>query len=186
MPQKRNVKVCSVLGCIANAVARGVCREHASAKRTRQPCCMPGCKSQSQKDLLCRKHGAYGVCKAPTCLAMAANASGLCAKHGGNGFCSVDGCAAPAYSKGLCSTHAGGTKTVCGWETGCTTFTQARGRCLKHYAFGMCAHEECPTYALKVDGYCSKHSKKKECSVPGCSTNAQARGVCRKHSGLIC
>ena len=56
LPQKKKSKTCSVLGCIAHAVARGVCREHSSAKQTRQPCCMPGCKSQSQKDMLCRRH----------------------------------------------------------------------------------------------------------------------------------
>ena len=158
---------------------------HASAKQTKPPCCMPGCKSRSVKHMLCTKHGAHGVCKAPTCLTMAFNKSGLCQKHGANGFCSVEGCATPAQpSKGLCVQHGGVTRTVCGWETGCTSFAVAQGRCTKHYGLGMCAHEDCPTPALKANGYCSKHGggqKRRECSVPGCSTDAHARGVCSKH-----
>lgn len=180
---------CPVEGCATAAFSKGLCGKHSSVKYTKPPCCMPSCKSLSIKDMLCTKHGAYGVCKAPKCLTMAFNKSGLCQKHGAKGFCSVDGCATAAHSKGLCWTHGGGTKTMCNWETGCTAFAAARGRCAKHYAFGMCAHEDCPTSARKANGYCSKHgggSKPKECSVPGCSTNAVARGVCRKHRGATC
>ena len=41
LPQKQKVKTCRVQGCTSYAVARGVCRTHASAKQTRQLCYMP-------------------------------------------------------------------------------------------------------------------------------------------------
>eukprot|EP00729_Bicosta_minor_P010095 gene10095-biopygen26009 len=172
-------KPCSMEGCTAKAIARGLCGKHGAHGK----CVKMGCVTNAQKrGGHCKKHSKKVACAHPNCSTPLVPGKGVCTKHGAHGICTAWGCKtnACAGKKGHCIKHSK-DKPTCS-ASGCSNSVAARGLCYAHGARGFCSTDGCNTGAVK-DGLCKKHGAYGFCTFDDCKTYASARGLCVRHGG---
>ena len=124
---KHGGKPCSVDGCSAKALSRGLCRKHDSKTVA---CSTEGCSNIAKGRGVCSKHGTKKICSFNNCTT-AAVARGRCYKHGAYGTCKFEGCTSNAQGgSSHCKKHGGGYKPCS--VAGCTTNSVRKGLCKKH------------------------------------------------------
>lgn len=77
--------------------------------------------------------------------------------------CSVMNCAKLIKSKGVCTSHGGGTRCI---VDGCTKHAKARQRCIAHGGRRCCSVVNCSKHA-KLRGKCILHSQEEKKGLQG-------------------
>jgi hypothetical protein len=181
-----NSKLCRILGCEDNSIARRpYCFKH-SGSRQCEYTGPGGCGKCAQGSTrFCIAHGGGRRCTFQGC-DKGARDKYFCAAHGGGKRCSVGNCTKSAVGgSSQCTSHGGGKRCqVVGCEKSAQSSTNF---CVKHGGGKKCIHvsdnnKRCDRVARGRTDFCASHGGGVRCKLDGCNRVAIGKlQLCRSH-----